>query len=273
AWASTPLLLSSRISARMEIAISPGVLSPSLSPMGACSRGSSRGSRPSRRPMLRRISAILRRLPINPMYRAGVRRLASSTASSRVAPPCGIGSAASPAVVRAYLRSQEPESPSRSWTASWITRASRGPPPTLPLIAPSTDTIIFAPASRGAERAVAVTVQSTNGSLAALLRAASWNSSASVRFTLWSVAQRYPSNPCRERPSVHTAALAPAPYPCLQARRDRSGGGVRLRRDGNGPRHRRRDQPALLRSGLPRAAEGALSRGQAQHPGDHPEHL
>src|SRR5207237_1072394 len=118
--------------------------------------------------------------------------------SSGIAPPGGIGSAASPAVVRAYLRSQEPESPSRSWTASWITRASRGPPPTLPLIAPS---------------------------------------------------------------------------PRLQARLDRSGGGVRLRRDGNGPRHRRRDQPALLRSGLPRAAEEALSRGQAQHPGDHPEHL
>jgi len=57
--------------------------------------------------------------------------------------------------------------------ASWMTMASSGPPPTDPTMEPSGATIIFAPASRGADRAVAVTVQSTNGSRAALLRAIS----------------------------------------------------------------------------------------------------
>src|SRR5438874_13712712 len=61
-----------------------------------------------------------------------------------------------------------------------MTTASSGPPPTVPAIDPSGATSIFAPASRGAERAVDVTVHITNGSRAADRRAASWNSSTSV---------------------------------------------------------------------------------------------
>src|SRR5258706_15057146 len=61
-----------------------------------------------------------------------------------------------------------------------MTTASSGPPPTVPAIDPSGATSILAPASRGAERAVDVTVHITNGSRAADLRAASWNSSTSV---------------------------------------------------------------------------------------------
>src|SRR5258706_16112212 len=61
-----------------------------------------------------------------------------------------------------------------------MTTASSGPPPTVPAIEPSGATSIFAPASRGAERAVDVTVHITNGSRAADRRAASWNSSRSV---------------------------------------------------------------------------------------------
>src|SRR5438874_8876174 len=61
-----------------------------------------------------------------------------------------------------------------------MTTASSGPPPTVPAIDPSGATSIFAPASRGAERAVDVTVHITNGSRAADRRAASWNSSRSV---------------------------------------------------------------------------------------------
>src|SRR4051812_3647475 len=94
----------------------------------------------------------------------------------------GSGSAASPAVVSANRRSPDAPPSFRSRTASWMTTASSGPPPTVPAMLPSGATIIFAPASRGVDRDVAVTVQSTNGSRAALLRAASSNSSASVRF-------------------------------------------------------------------------------------------
>src|SRR4051812_36640259 len=93
----------------------------------------------------------------------------------------GSGSAASPAAVRAKRRSQEPPSPLRSCSASSITTASSGPPPTVPAMLPSGATSILAPASRGADRAVAVTVQSTNGSRAALLRPASWKSSTWLR--------------------------------------------------------------------------------------------
>src|SRR6266446_226019 len=129
-----------------------------------------------------------------------------------------------------------------------MTMASRGPPPTVPAMLPSGATIIFAPASRGADRAVEVTVQNTKGSRALLLRAASANNSA----------------PASSRLRSPRAAA-------YKARRGRPGGGVRFRRDRDGPRRRRRDQQALLRSRLPGRPEEAVPRGRAGYALDHPE--
>src|SRR3981189_521841 len=151
-----------------------------------------------------------------------------------------------------------------------MTMASSGPPPTVPAMVPSGATIISAPASRGADRAVDVTVQKTKGSRALLLRAASANNSASVRFIarLPSLAQRHSRSAAPASPR-----LPPPRAAAYKARRDRPGGGVRLRRDRDGPRRGRRDQQALLRSRLPGRAEAAVPRGRAGYALDHPEHL
>src|SRR5882672_10253381 len=223
--------------------------------------------------MLRRMSAILRRLPIRPRYRAWVPSAASSTASSTswqrvtittksagpgTTPPSGSrtrsqrrtssawgnrsrlanSSRSSITAVRSptseastatrsptcpppytsrraggritsrntvtspphFMRSSSlssttaaspPESSTkcmerdgaaaaRSCRASWRTAPSSGPPPMVPLILPSGPTSILAPASRGADLLVSITVQKTNPSRAAALRADSRRISASV---------------------------------------------------------------------------------------------
>src|SRR4051812_26036970 len=174
----------------------------------------------------------------------------------------GSGSAASPEAVSAKRRAQEVPSERSRRLASSMTIASSGPPPTVPAMEPSGATSILAPASRGAERAVAVTAQSTNGSRASLLRAASLNSSTSVSGTPGDMEGFYLAAP-----------LARTPERRLQARSDRAGHRMRLRRNRDAARRRRRDQPPLRGRRLACPPEAPLPRRPADHPRDHPEHL
>jgi len=68
-------------SAAIDTAVSSGVLAPRSSPIGERSRASSSSVRPTSRSRVSRSSCV-RRLPIAPMYPAGVRSATSSSGTS-----------------------------------------------------------------------------------------------------------------------------------------------------------------------------------------------